>query len=138
MSLPQIILSETDHARLTPLLHDTIVRGDTPRYLTDALRAKLKSAQVVSPKAMPADVVTMNSLVVVRDFDDDQAETYVLVYPTFANIAEGNLSVLTPIGAAVLGERKGATGDLKVPFGTCRIRIEDVQFQPESVGQYDV
>ncbi len=138
MAPSDIVISTIDFARLEPLIHDTIAGGATPRYLTRALKAKLGRAQIVDPQCIPADVVTMNSLVRVREMDTGQIESYSLVYPSFANIAEGQLSVMTPIGAGLLGHGKGAVVDVEMPFGRSRIRIEDVQFQPESVGQYDV
>lgn len=138
MTPSNIIISTVDYARLEPLVHDAIVRGGTPQYLTRALRAKLGHAQIVDPEQVPDDIVTMNSLVCLRDLDTDETESYSLVYPSFANIEEGQLSVLTPIGAGVLGHRKGADVDLEMPFGRSQIRIEDVQFQPERIGQYDV
>ena len=138
MTPSDIIISTVDYARLEPLIHDTIARGGTPRYLTRVLKTKLSHAQIVPPERVPADIVTMNSLVRVRDMDTDEIETYSLVYPSFSNTAEGQLSVLTPMGAGVLGHSKGAVVDMEMPFGRSRIRIEDVQFQPESVGQYDV
>ena len=80
----------------------------------------------------------MNSLVCLRDMETGETESYSLVYPSFANIEDGQLSVLTPIGAGVLGHGKEVVVDLEMPFGRSQIRIEDVQFQPERVGQYDV
>ncbi|HCO24501.1 MAG TPA: transcription elongation factor GreAB, partial [Gimesia maris] len=55
----------------------------------------------------PADIVTMNSTVRLRDLETDELETYTLVYPQDANIKEGKLSILTPIGTAILGYRIG-------------------------------
>ena len=138
MNPSDTILSTVDCARLQPLVRDAIVSGSTPKYLIAILEAKLKQARVVEPEDMPADVVTMNSQVRVRDLDIDEVETYTLVYPSFADIAAGNLSVLTPIGAGVLGHVKGATIVMELPYGFSRVRLEDVHFQPGSVGQYDV
>ncbi len=138
MDYSRISISTTDHSRLEPMVRDAIVRGGAPYHLTSALKSKLDHARILPPDKMPKDVVTMNSIVRLRDLDLDETETYTLVYPSFANIAEGCLSILTPIGAAILGHRAGDIAETEIPFGSTRVEIEDVQFQPESVGQYDV
>lgn len=138
MDYSRIAISTIDHSRLEPMVRDAIVRGGTPNHLTSALKSKLDHGRILPPEKMPKDVVTMNSMVSLRDLDLDEVETFTLVYPSFANIAGGCLSVLTPIGAAILGHRKGDIAETEIPFGSTRVEIEDVQFQPESVGQYDV
>jgi regulator of nucleoside diphosphate kinase len=80
----------------------------------------------------------MNSTVVVRDLDDQEVETYSLVYPGFADISKGCLSVLTPMGMAILGYRVGDVIEWEFPVGIRHVRIEEVRYQPERSGQYDV
>ena len=80
----------------------------------------------------------MNSLVRVRDLETEEVEAYTLVYPTFADISRNFLSILTPVGVALLGHRQGETVDGVSLLGPTRLRVEQVEFQPESAGQYDV
>ena len=79
----------------------------------------------------------MNSLVRVRDLEMEEVDSYTLVYPAFADITKGLLSILTPVGAALLGHRQGETVDGISLLGPARLRVEQVEFQPESAGQYD-
>jgi regulator of nucleoside diphosphate kinase len=101
-----------------------------------SLAEELERAEVVSPKDVPADVVTMNSKVVLRDLGTFEEMTYVLVFPRDANIDAGAISVLAPVGTAILGYAKGDVVEWSVPSGVRRIRIDDVLYQPEASGDY--
>lgn len=130
----KIIITVDDHRRLKALLasHLTQALADKP-YLDD-LRRELEVAEVVEPECIPGDVVTMNSTVRLRELGQEDVETYTLVYPRDANIAAGKLSVLAPIGTAVLGYRTGDTVQWRVPHGSVRIVIDEVVSQPEREG----
>jgi regulator of nucleoside diphosphate kinase len=81
----------------------------------------------VVPRAeLPPDVVTMNATVRLRDLETGEEETYTLVYPADADIAENKLSVLAPVGTALLGYRAGDVVEWPVPAGVSRFRIEEV------------
>jgi regulator of nucleoside diphosphate kinase len=90
------------------------------------LQTELDRARVVPPEDVPDDVVTMNSTVELRDLDTDQVETYTLVYPDFADIANNRLSILAPIGTAILGYRVGDRIRWRVPAGWRGLQIESV------------
>lgn len=81
-------------------------------------------------------VVTMNSKVALLDLDTSERMEYVLAFPKDANIGNGSISVLAPIGTAILGYAKGDVVEWPVPSGTRRIRIEDILYQPEAAGDY--
>lgn len=85
----------------------------------------------MSPDEVSDDVVTMNSTVVLRDLETGERETYTLVFPHEANIAEGRLSVLAPIGTAILGEHVGDDVHWRVPGGWRRLTIEKIVDQSE-------
>jgi len=80
--------------------------------------------------------VTMNSTVEIRDLAFDETETYTLVYPEQANIHANRLSVLAPLGTAILGCRVGDVVRVKTPSGARRVRVEEISFQPERTGQH--
>jgi regulator of nucleoside diphosphate kinase len=105
------------------------------RHLAELI-AELQRAEVVPSDEVPSDVVTMNSTVVLRDLDTGEEETYTLVYPNHADIARNRLSVLAPIGTAILGYQVGDVVRWRVPAGMRRLRVEDVLFQPERVGAF--
>lgn len=134
----QIVISTVDYARLEPMIRDEVASRSTSRELLCALKSKIDQARILEPCDMPGDVVTMNSLVRVRDLDTEEAEAYTLVYPAFADITKGLLSVLTPVGIALLGHRQGEMIEGVSLLGPMRLQVEQVEFQPESAGQYDV
>ena len=100
----------------------------------DALEEELERAEVVEPTDMPADVVTMRSRVRVRDLGSGQETVYTLVFPREADVKAGRLSVLAPIGTALLGYRQGDEIEWPVPGGSRRLKVMKVLFQPEAAG----
>ena len=100
---PKIIVGEIDHARLTGLATTALER--IPE-VAEELLAEMDRAKVVAPAKLPADVVRMGSFVT---FDSDSAQhrRVQLVYPGEADIEQGRISVLTPIGAALIGLAAG-------------------------------
>lgn len=101
-----------------------------------ALENGLRRGSVVASCKVGRDVITMNSTVRVRDLDTDERETYTLVYPADADIDEGRLSVLAPLGAALLGEKARHVVECATPRGVRRLRIERILYQPEAAGDY--
>jgi regulator of nucleoside diphosphate kinase len=130
----RIVVTETDLRRLSQMLTSEFAAAVVPgRYLND-LRMELERAEVVSADEVPEDVVTMDSTVILRDLDTGEQETFTLVHPQRANIAENKLSVLAPVGTAILGFRVGDMVRWKVPDGYRRLLIEEVLYQPERAG----
>jgi regulator of nucleoside diphosphate kinase len=129
-----LIISDADRQELEALIEsarlDPRVRED---YLA-ALGAELRRARVVPARKVPPDVVTMNSVVRLRDLDSDETGEYELVYPADADVARHRISVLAPIGTAILGYRLGDVIEWPVPAGLRRLRVEGVQHQPERAG----
>jgi regulator of nucleoside diphosphate kinase len=132
-----IIISDADHQRLEALIesvrYDASLRDD---YL-DALDGELKRARIVPQSYMPPEVITMNSVVRLRDLDSEETEEYELVYPADADMAHNRISVLAPIGTAILGYRLGDVIEWPVPAGLRRLRVEEVLYQPERAGVLD-
>lgn len=116
-----IIISTTDLERLRPLL-DT---NDSPA--AELLDAELHRARIVAPDKLPADVVTMNSEVVYEDCETSATRTVRVVFPKDADADSGRISVLAPIGSALLGLRVGQTISWRVPNGTKRLRVVEVR-----------
>lgn len=100
---PKIIVGEIDHERLTGLATAAIERMPD---VAEELLAEMDRAKVVAPAKVPADVVRMGSFVT---FDSDSAQhrRVQLVYPGEADIEQGRISVMTPIGAALIGLAAG-------------------------------
>jgi regulator of nucleoside diphosphate kinase len=101
--------------------------------LNEPLRRELQRAIVVSPEAVPPDVATMNSLVRYRDETEGVTRTVALVYPSAAQGSQGMVSVLAPIGTALLGLSEGQAIDWDFPDGSRRrLKLEEVLHQPEN------
>lgn len=128
--LPPLIVSRFDLVRLERLLERVGAGGNL-----DLLRAELERAEVVEPKDVPPDVVTMNSRVRVADEATGEESELQLVFPAAADVVRGAVSVLAPIGSALLGLRVGSRIEWPVPEGRARrIRVLSVSYQPEAAG----
>jgi regulator of nucleoside diphosphate kinase len=137
MEQRDIYMTAFDLERLSELLQVGIVfNGKNSGYLK-SLERELDRAHVVDPKAIPRDVVTMNSQVRLLDLDTGDERVYTLVFPSQAKIEESKISVLAPIGTAMLGYRAGDTIEWQVPAGVKKVRIEEILYQPEAAGDYD-
>jgi len=132
-----VALSSFDLQRLEPLLARSGAEADLPDYLA-ALSARLCDCEERPPAAVPSDVVTMNSRVRLLDLRSNRAISCTLVFPRAADSAEGRISVLAPLGAALFGARVGATITVDSPRGEQRFRIEELLYQPEAAGRYDL
>jgi regulator of nucleoside diphosphate kinase len=131
MTRRNIMMTISDHSRLQSLLVSDFVQAIGPKSYLKDLRAELDRAVIVPSRKIPADVITMNSTVRLRDLETDERETYTLVYPEHADIAADKLSILAPIGTAILGYRVGDVVSWRVPSGSCQIEIEELLYQPE-------
>jgi len=134
-----IYISEADNDRLEQLVFGPRRwrrpgDGRDQEYLR-ALEAELERAQVVPAAALPQDVVTMRARVRVTDLADGAQRTLTLVFPGEADAAQGKISVLAPLGTALLGYRAGDTVEWQVPGGLRRFRIEAVQQQAEEAAE---
>ena len=129
-----LYITQLDMNRLRSLIESM----KSSREDLKTLGAELDQASVVPPSDIPPDVITMNSKAQVRDVEDDELMTYTLVFPGKANVDEGLVSVLAPIGTAMLGHRVGDEFEWQVPAGSVRLRVENVLYQPEAAGNYDL
>lgn len=133
----EIVVTEFDQSRLRNLLVGTRQWSARDRTHADHLESELDRAHVVPPVHVPPDVVTMNSEIVVRDMDSNEELTFAVVFPSEADVNRQKISILAPIGTAVLGYRAGDTVEWTVPGRKRRLRIERILFQPEAAGQFD-
>ena len=131
----RLVITEFDYDRLRHLVESPKYRT-THAVLIGALKEELERGRVVAPGAVPKGVVTMRSRVRVRDLKADDTETYALVYPEEADIELGKLSVLAPLGTALLGTRVGDVVEFDAPAGTRRLKVERVLYQPEAAGDF--
>lgn len=126
-----IVISEEDRARLVALIELTQTDPRVRRDYLVALQEELRRARIVPADKIPADVITMNSIVRLQDLDLDESEEMELVYPAEADVTRQRISILAPIGTAILGYRIGDIIEWPVPAGMRRLRVEEILFQPE-------
>lgn len=129
---PPITVSSLDLERIERLL-DNDATSRLPGI--ESLQAELDRASVVEPKEIPPDIVTMNSVVRFRDDDSGKEYELTLVYPDGAG-KSGTISVLAPIGSALLGLTVGQSIAWVVPGGrTITLRVLELVRQPEAMGE---
>jgi regulator of nucleoside diphosphate kinase len=127
-----IFVTEEDARKLRTLLAGVRERTVRDREHLQLLDDELARAHVVPGSEIPADVVTMNSELALRDLDTGEEMVFTVVFPTQANADQHRISVLAPLGTAVLGYRAGDSIEWVVPGRTRRVRIENVLYQPEA------
>lgn len=130
-------LSAFDVARLSTLLERTLRGGAPPAHLLPLLNRVL-NAEESDPAQVPEDVVTMNSRVRLHDRQSGEDLVCTLVFPHEADATAGRISVLAPLGAALLGARVGALVEAALPHGARHFTVEELLFQPEAAGRFDL
>ncbi len=132
----KIFITRQDRDRLKNLILKIFnERSRDMAHLSD-LGEELERGEVVESRLMPTDVVTMNSQIRLKDLESGEVETYTLVFPDEANVDENKISVLAPIGTAMLGYRVGDTVEWMTPGGLRRFQIQKLLYQPEAAGDF--
>lgn len=133
---PRITISSLDAQRLRDLIDHV---DDDAFIAADALLAELNRADIVEPQDVPGDVVTMNSRVHFKEVTTDRKFALTLVYPKIGGAGQedySSLSILAPVGSALLGLREGDTIEWPKPGGgVLSLQIIEVLYQPEREGE---
>lgn len=127
MTSRTIVVTDRDFRRLSALVRARSEDHVRDQEHIDQLHGELVRSLPVAAAEVPADVVTMHSRVDVRDLDTGASRTYTLVFPHEAELPTGRLSVLAPLGTALLGFRAGDEIEWAMPGGVRRVRIERVR-----------
>lgn len=130
-----IQITDYDFERLRELLRTSKLAGESDDAFLK-LEKELERAEVVSSRKISADVVTMNSIVRIKDLDTNEEMILQLVFPSDSNLDERKISILAPVGTAILGYKVGDIVEWQVPAGIRRLRIEEVLYQPEAAGDF--
>lgn len=131
---PNITVSELDAERLEALL-DKLPADAFPGRA--ALEAELDRADIVDPKEVPPDVVTMNSTIRFLVASTGEEFTLRLVYPKDVDESGGTVSILAPVGSALLGLTQGDKIEWPKPGGgTLKVELVEILYQPERAGEY--
>ena len=132
----EIWMTDFDLERLRKLLEGTRLWSSRDREHLERLDEELGRARVVSARDIPPDVVTMNTRLRLRDLDSGVDVVFTLVFPSDADAEQGKISVLAPLGTAVLGFRRGDAFEWTMPGRVRRLQVEEVLYQPEAAGDY--
>lgn len=135
-TLSPVILTNQDHERLSAFIGERTGRSNEA---TGHLEQGLNRARIVDPTQVPPTIVTMNSRVTVRDEGSGKTQVYTLVYPGEADISTGKLSILTPVGMALIGLAQGDVSTWVTRDGqTKKLTVLEILYQPEADGRFDL
>ncbi|MBD3653209.1 nucleoside diphosphate kinase regulator [Kangiella sp.] len=130
---PNIIISSLDVERLEKIL-EALPHGTVGK---EELEVELERAEIVEPEEIPANVVTMNSTVRFKVASSNEEFEYTLVYPKDADGSKHKISILAPVGSAMLGLKEG--GEIEWPKpggGSLTVHIDKIVYQPEREGLF--
>jgi regulator of nucleoside diphosphate kinase len=130
MPTRSIHVTADDMQRLRNILNARARTSARDHAHLESLWDELDRAIVVHAEETPADVVTMRTRVRIRDAGSGQQADYTLVYPWEADLASNRVSVLAPLGTALLGYREGDQIEWRMPGGVRRLRVEKILHQP--------
>jgi len=131
-----IYITDNDMRRLRELIIVAREFGKEDEMYLQELENELNRGKVVKSQDVPSNVITMNSEVYLRDLNTREEITYRLVFPYCADASKGRVSILAPIGMALLGYSVGDIIEWKVPAGIAKLKVEKILYQPEAAGDY--
>ena len=135
----EIRLTDLDAARLERSLIDLLRQSPDPAQGTAELEALLDAAAVVPSATIDPNVVTMNSTVTLEEHPAGRQITITLVYPQDSDPERSRVSVLSPVGRALIGAHVGDTIRIEVPGNAPRdVRVLELKYQPEANGRLDL
>lgn len=132
-----IRVTENDERKLREALREAQKSGYRNSAYIQQLEGELDRAEIVKPAQIPADVITMNSRVVLVDLAEGERMELTLVFPEDAGKSADSVSILAPIGTAMIGYRVGDVFEWETPDGPVNLRVEDILYQPEAGGVFD-
>ncbi len=127
-----IYLTEKDYERLHSLVQ--LQRQNGSAAAAEGLCKELKRAKVVASEEVPADVITMNSVVQLKDLKSGNLMEITVVYPKDADLTSRKISVLAPVATAILGCKVGDEVEWPAPQGMLSYKVESIVYQPEAAG----
>ena len=135
MTSKTIYITDNDMRRLRELIMVARqFKKEEEKYLQD-LEAELNRGKIIKSQDIPQDIITMSSEVHLRDLNTKEEITYQLVFPDQADVSRGKVSILAPIGTALLGYSVGDIIEWKVPAGVAKLQVEKIIYQPEANGE---
>jgi regulator of nucleoside diphosphate kinase len=134
----EIFITAPDKQKLEKLIMEASAYETYKKDNIKKLEEELLKATVLQQEKIPDNVVTMNSQVVLENLETGETESYTLVYPQDADVMNNKISIMAPVGTAILGSQVGDIIEWPVPAGTIKFKILKIVFQPEANGNYEL
>ncbi len=136
--MKEIIITKQDFTRIHKAVSDAKANKTIKLDEAEKLLSELHKAKIVASEEVPTDVVTMNSIVKIHFQHNDNKVQFQIVYPDLANIKENKISIFSAVASALIGYSVGDEIDWIVPSGITKIMIDDIIYQPEASGDFDL
>lgn len=138
MPMKRIIMSKIDHVRIMSWLNKAMQSKTITATEAEKLQNELENAEILEPEKIPGDVVTMNTIVKLTFLNNNKQVQFQIVYPNNSNIRENKISIFSPVATALIGYQVGDLIEWIVPSGMTKIRIDEIIYQPEAAGDYNL
>ncbi|MFV0346440.1 MAG: nucleoside diphosphate kinase regulator [Bacteroidales bacterium] len=136
--MSKLIVNSLDYKRIKDCISNAIQVKSINKSEAAILMKELNNATIVEPQSIPSNVVTMNSIVKLSFVSSSKQVQFQIVYPENANIKENKISIFSPIATALIGYSIGNEIEWLVPSGLTKIRIDEIIYQPEAAGDFDL
>lgn len=136
--MKKIKITELDYIRLSKLLLSARDMNDTDIKNLDNLAFEINRAEKIDSREISPKIITMNSVVKLLNEETKNQIIIKIVYPEEADFKKGFVSILSPLGTALLGYEKGDKVLFEAPKGKVKIIVQDIKYQPESNGDYSI
>ena len=136
--MSRIILSRVDFARIKRSISEARQNKTVSAAELDRLTNAIEGARIVEPSEIPADVVTMNSIVSISFPKAKKEVEFQIVYPHEASLKDNKISILSPVATALIGYKEGDEIEWIVPAGLTTIKISKIIYQPEAAGEFEL
>ncbi|XDD45844.1 GreA/GreB family elongation factor [Leptospira sp. WS39.C2] len=131
----RVSITNFDYIRLKNMILEYSKRNKSNANIEDLL-GEIERAQKVDSNQIKTNVVTMNSIIEIKNLDELEFKEFQLVFPNDANSEENKISILAPIATACLGYKTGDVIDWKIPSGVHQFQITSIKYQPEANGDF--
>ena len=136
--MSNIILNRLDYLRIKKCLSDALQHKSINENECKTLMRELDSAKIVDPQDVPGNIVTMNSVVKISFLNNNKQIQFRIVYPDQSNIKENKISIFSPVATALIGYKEKDEIEWILPSGLTKIRIDQIIYQPEASGDFDL
>ena len=136
--MSQVIITKQDFNKIHRSITDAKAKNSIKKDEAEKLLAELKAAKIVEQDQIESDVVTMNSIVKIHFQNNKTSMEFQLVYPAEADLKQKKISTFSSVAAALIGYRVGDEIDWLIPSGMTKIVIDEVVYQPEAAGDFDL